>query len=49
MELLLAGPAAHLGQLVVGPVQDVIADVALLENVASVFLSRRQGQVEDQG
>ena len=31
VELLLAGPAAQLGQLVVGAVQDVEADVALLE------------------
>ena len=31
VELLLAGPAAQLGQLVVGAVQDLEADVALLE------------------
>ena len=31
MELLLAGPAAQLGQLVVGAVKDLEADVALLE------------------
>ena len=31
VELLLAGPAAQLGQLVVGAVKDLEADVALLE------------------
>ena len=33
MELLLAGPAAQLGELVVAAVQDEVADVALLEEV----------------
>ena len=32
VELLLAGPAGQLGQLVVGAVQDVVTDVALLKN-----------------
>ena len=45
MELLLAGPAGHLGQLVVGAVEDVEADVALLdalEALVHVPLPRRQ-------
>lgn len=33
MELLLAGPAGQLGQLVVGSVEDVEANVALLHTL----------------
>ena len=33
MELLLAGSAGQLGQLVTGPVQDVEADVTLFNSV----------------
>ena len=45
MELLLAGSALHLGQLVVGVVEDVEADVALLhalEPLVHVALPDRQ-------
>ena len=41
MELLLASSTSKLWQLVVGAVQDVEADVALLANVATLKITLR--------
>ena len=41
MELLLASSTSKLWQLVVGAVQDVEADVALLVNVATLKITLR--------
>ena len=41
MELLLAGPAGQLGQLMVGAVQDVETDVALLAIVPTLKITLR--------
>ena len=50
MELLLAGSAGQLGQLVTGSVQDVEADVALLYAVeALVQISFPDGQAVNDG